>query len=210
MKSQSLLNFAIFGMMLISIIGCTEHGFRPVEVKKITQKSEQATLPLLTIENKSDSLFLRQVSRKVDKENIGSKHMKQLKNRMLATISDSLNSGVGLAAPQVGIGVKMILVQRFDKANEPFEFYFNPKIKEYSDSINSGFEGCLSVPGYRGHVQRSQNILVSYRDSSGTKMEETISDFTAVIFQHEVDHLNGIFYFDHVFGGFHALMPAEE
>jgi len=193
----------------MAFVGCTKEGFNREEIKKITAKSESDKMELATIENKADSIFLRQEARKVAKRNITSKTMLLLKSRMLATVNDSLNPGVGIAAPQVGVSLKMILVQRFDKANEPFEVYFNPKIETLSDSINSGLEGCLSVPGYHGQVERSQNIEISYLDSAGNKCNEEISGFTAVIFQHEIDHLQGVLYFDHVFGGFHSLSSDE-
>jgi peptide deformylase len=128
---------------------------------------------------------------------------------MFATMTDTLNPGAGIAAPQVGIGVKMIWAQRFDKPAEPFEVFYNPVITEYSDSINSGNEGCLSVPGYCGKVDRSQNITLIYLDSLGDKKTENISGFTAVILQHEVDHLNGILYYDLIHNGFGALTITE-
>jgi peptide deformylase len=174
---------------------------------RIMSSDYNSILPLLTIGDISDSLFLRQEARKLKKATIVSSEMRQLKLRMLKTVCDSLNPGVGIAAPQVGIGVQMIYLQRLDKAGEPFEVYFNPRIEMYGDSINSGLEGCLSVPGYLGKVDRSHNIRLSYIDSTGNKQIETINGFTAVIFQHEIDHLNGILYFDHVYGGFHSLIP---
>jgi peptide deformylase len=210
MNIQSIVKISLLGLSLFLIVGCTENGFDPNDKQMIYSADNMSIMPLLTVEDKSDSLFLRQDSRRVSKSNIESKIMAHLKSRMLATVTDSLNQGVGLAAPQVGIGINLILVQRFDKTNEPFEFYFNPKIEEYGDSINSGFEGCLSVPGYRGRVERSQNIRISYIDSVGNKKNEEISDFTAVIFQHEIDHIKGILYFDHIFGGFNSLTPSQE
>jgi len=70
-------------------------------------------------------------------------------------------------------------------------------------------EGCLSVPGYRGKVDRSHNIELSYLDSTGKKQKETVNGYTAVIFQHEIDHLNGILFFDRVYGGFNLLTKVE-
>jgi len=164
----------------------------------------------MTVFSKQDSLFLRKGARKVEKKYINSSTINLLKARMLATVNDSLNRGVGIAAPQVGVGINMIMVKRFDKEGTPFEVCFNPHILEYGDSINSGIEGCLSVPGYNGHVQRSQNIKIAFLDSVGVKKKEEISGFTAVIFQHEIDHLSGTLYYDHVIGGFPALTPQVE
>jgi len=209
MNIHSIIKISLLGLSLFLIVGCTDNGFNREEKKKIYSANNQSIMSLFTINGSSDSLFLRQDSHRVYKSNIESKIMTHLKGRMLATVTDSLNEGVGLAAPQVGIGINLILVQRFDKINEPFEFYFNPKIEEYGDSINSGFEGCLSVPGYRGRVERSQNIKISYIDSVGNKQNEEINGFTAVIFQHEIDHIKGILYFDHIFGGFNSLTSSE-
>ncbi len=198
----------MFSVLLI--FGCSEEGLNSDEARLIKSGKATEKMRVFTIENSSDSLFLRQPTRKIEKENINSKLITLLRKRMLSTVTDIDNEGVGIAAPQVGVGVKLILVQRFDKAGEPVEPYFNPEIKVYGDSVNAGFEGCLSVPGYRGSVSRSQNIEVSYLDSTGKKQREEINGFVAVIFQHEIDHLSGIMYYDHVFGGFDALLPYKE
>jgi peptide deformylase len=181
--------------------------------KKIMEQEHQlvssgtATEPmdLFIINNYSDSLFLRKQSRKVDKEVIGSVCMEYFRSRLLATVKDTLNPGVGIAAPQVGIGLRMIYVKRFDKENKPFEVYYNPEIEVYSDSTQTGNEGCLSIPGYRGGVERSHSIKLSYLDSTGKHQNEEINGFTSVIFQHEIDHINGVLYYDHIPGGYTAL-----
>jgi peptide deformylase len=209
-KSYSIKLVVIAIILFSTICGCTENGFRKNEISLIRSSGLNSTMPVFTINNKSDSLFLRQVARKVRKRDIDSSPMKQLRSRMLSTVKDTLNMGVGIAATQVGIGIQLIYVQRIDKDGEPFEAYFNPKIEIYGDSINSGPEGCLSVPGFRGKVDRSHNITLSYLDSLGKKQKETVNGFTAVIFQHETDHLNGVLFFDHVFGGFNSLTPAAE
>jgi peptide deformylase len=196
-------------ILLSTIIGCTLDGFKRKEIALIKSKDSGSVLSLLTINDKNDSLFLRQKARKISKVDVVSPYMEQLKSRMLKTVTDTLNPGVGIAAPQVGIGIQLVCIQRIDKKGEPFEVFFNPKIEQFGDSINSGLEGCLSVPGYRGKVDRSHNIELTYLDSTGKKQKETINGFTAVIFQHEIDHLNGILYYDHVFGGFNSLVKVE-
>jgi len=116
---------------------------------------------------------------------------------MLATVNDPGNPGVGIAAPQVGISKQLIAVQRFDKDGEPFEFYVNPVIEKYSPTQKWGWEGCLSVPGKRDTVLRSTQVIISYRDPVSWDMQcDTVDGFTAVIFQHETDHLNGKLYID--------------
>lgn len=210
MKKRKYFNSVIGIVILLFIFsGCTVDGFKKKEIALITSKDAGTVFRLLTISDKNDSLFLRQNARKIGKEDVTSSYMERLKSRMLITVTDSLNPGVGIAAPQVGVGIQMVYVQRLDKEGEPFEVYFNPKIEEFSDSINSGLEGCLSIPGYRGKVDRSHNITLTYIDSAGEKKREDISGFVAVIFQHEIDHLNGVLYYDHVYGGFQSLTKVE-
>ncbi|MFS0489455.1 peptide deformylase [Leadbetterella byssophila] len=102
--------------------------------------------------------------------------------------------GVGIAAPQVGVNRNAIWVQRFDKPGQPFEFYINPKITWKSELLQLGAEGCLSIPDTRDNVVRSYAIQLSYSQLNGTHHTEVIEGFTAVIFQHEIDHLYGILF----------------
>ncbi|MBC8882444.1 peptide deformylase [Flavobacterium piscinae] len=101
-------------------------------------------------------------------------------------------------APQVGINRNLFWVQRFDKPGEPFEFYINPKIIWRSELLRKGMEGCLSIPEDRGDVYRNYTIKVTYFDLKGNFKEEIVEGFTAVIFQHEEDHLNGILFTDRI------------
>ena len=119
-----------------------------------------------------------------------------LQKRMLITVQDPSHPGVGIAAPQIGINKNIIIVQRFDKAGEPFEFYINPKIIWRSQLIRTGNEGCLSIPDRKESIDRNYAIRLQYWDKKGNIIEENIEGFTAVIFQHEVDHLYGILYPD--------------
>ena len=122
--------------------------------------------------------------------------LETLEKRMLATVQAPEHAGVGIAAPQVGINKNLIWVQRFDKVGEPFEFFINPKIIWRSKLTRLGAEGCLSIPERRENVDRSYAIRLQYWDKNGNIIEENIEGFTAVIFQHEVDHLYGILYPD--------------
>lgn len=185
-------------------------GLNREEHQLVTAEASTVPMNLFVINNYSDSLFLRENCRIVDKEVIGSVCIEYFRSRLLATVKDTLNPGVGIAAPQVGVGLRMIYVQRFDKENEPFEVYYNPEINVYSDSTQTGTEGCLSIPGYRGEVERSHSIELSYLDSLGNEQHEKINNFTAVIFQHEIDHINGMLYYDHIPGGFSALEIDDE
>jgi peptide deformylase len=83
---------------------------------------------------------------------------------------------------------------RFDKPGEPFEVYLNPKITWRSKLMRKGAEGCLSIPDIRGDVLRNYTIQITYQDKEGKHHEEMVEGFTAVIFQHEIDHLNGILF----------------
>ena len=110
---------------------------------------------------------------------------------------DSEADGVGIAGPQVGISRRVVAVQRFDKEGEPFEVYPNIRITARRGEPEPGPEGCLSVPGRRGTVSRYREIDISYTAMpEGRDTVETITGFTAVIFQHECDHLDGILYTD--------------
>ncbi len=105
---------------------------------------------VLLITNPIDSVILRSKSSnfKVDPNNKVLQHFTQ---RLYSTVRDSLTRGVGIAAPQVGILKKIIWVQRFDKEHEPFEVYYNPDIKKYSEMKKDVLEGCLSIPNTRGN-----------------------------------------------------------
>ena len=119
--------------------------------------------------------------------------------RLYATVRDSVSLGVGIAAPQVGVLKNIIWVQRFDKEDFPFEVYLNPKIVKYSEGTQTVREGCLSIPDRTDTLSsRSKEILIEYDTLLGEHKTELIERFTAVIFQHEIDHLNGILYLDHL------------
>lgn len=117
-----------------------------------------------------------------------------LASRMLKSVNDPLNPGVGIAAPQVGVNKNAVWVQRFDKHGQPFEFYLNPEITWRSALLVKGPEGCLSIPDITGDVLRSYAVRLRYQDKSGGFHEELIEGFTAVIFQHETDHLRGVLF----------------
>jgi len=110
-----------------------------------------------------------------------------------------LSMGVGIAAPQVGILKNMICVQRFDKESFPFEIYCNPVITKYSVKKRPCPEGCLSIPKLSATTyDRAYTVLIEYDTLKGEHKIESVSDFTSVIFQHEIDHLNGILFIDHL------------
>ena len=171
--------------------------FKVKELTLIEEKSPTEPLRILTIDNTKDSVFLRKKARKINIEKNRSQVI-YFSKRLLKTVQDPKNMGVGIAAPQVGLRRQIILVQRFDKVNEPYEIYINPIIKSCSEEKKAGKEGCLSIPDCSAEVFRPTNIVIEYLDIEGKKHIEEVSGFTSVIFQHEIDHLNGILFIDHL------------
>jgi peptide deformylase len=159
---------------------------------------------LLQNDVEKDNEILRKVSIPAK---LGGEGYDVLENYM----KEAIGKGVGIAAPQVGINRRLIMVQRFDKEGKPFEFYYNIVIKEKRGEKVVGWEGCLSIPAGYGQVERWQDIDVEYDVMNGDKLErkvEHIQGFTAVIFQHETDHLNGVLFIDIKTDD--PLMTAEE
>ncbi len=152
-----------------------------------------AMMRVLTLSNAGDAEILKAESLDVDPAD---PVLPLLAQRMFLSMRDTANPGVGIAAPQVGINRNAFWIQRFDKQDYPFEFMINPVILSYSALKRRGGEGCLSIPGVRGEVLRSYTIMVEYRDFSGGWHTELLEDFTAVIFQHEYDHLKGLLFTD--------------
>ena len=181
---------------MFALAGCTT-GFGAAE-KKIINAGDGGIMRVLTIDDRDDSLTLRRKAAPMSEGMEREDDYETLRRRMLATVQDPENTGVGIAAPQVGILRRVIAVQRFDKPGEPFEIYLNPEIVEYSAETAPGREGCLSIPDLYGEVKRAQRITLRYRDEQFAERTERISGFTAVIFQHEVDHLDGILYTDRI------------
>ena len=146
----------------------------------------QGVMRVLTIEDKSLTV-----------KEINSSEYAVLAERMLETVTSPEQDGVGIAGPQVGIGRRVVAVQRFDKEGEPFEVYPNIRVTAKRGEPEPGPEGCLSIPGRRGDVLRWQDIDIAYTSpATGKDTTERIQGFTAVIFQHETDHLDGILYID--------------
>ena len=162
---------------------------------------------VLTIESEEDMSVLRSSSSDLSDDALLSDDYTRLCSLMIATVTHPSQDGVGIAGPQVGLNRRVVAVQRFDKEGYPFEVYPNIRIAWASDSLSAGSEGCLSVPDRSEEVLRSQEIIIEYVDMTGRSEEigadsplptirETINGFTAVIFQHEIDHLDGILYID--------------
>lgn len=162
------------------------------EEKKLIQSGDVKTmLKVIQITDEKELKILKSVSTDVDPKD---ELLPVLAERMFLSMRDPANPGIGIAAPQVGINKNLIWVQRFDKDGEPFELYLNPKITWRSALLRKGMEGCLSIPDIDGEVLRNYTIKLTYLDKTGKFHEEMIEGFTAVVFQHETDHLNGILF----------------
>jgi peptide deformylase len=171
-------------------------NFNTAQLAMILDDAPQKPMRVFKINNVKDSLLLRQKSEDVVIKK-GDTLLKHFTDRLYATVRDSISLGVGIAAPQVGILKNIIWVQRFDKEEFPFEVYLNPKIVQYSQKKQTRAEGCLSIPNRREILNcRAYAILLEYDTLEGEHKTEMVEDFTAIIFQHEVDHLNGILYID--------------
>lgn len=150
---------------------------------------------VLQTTNLEDLNILKAQSTEIKSINLDLAHLIQ---RMHATVSHENSKGVGIAAPQVGINRRVILVQRVDKEDRPFEFYINPKIIWQSEILREGDEGCLSIPDIYQAVKRSLVITIEFQNLENQTFSETIEGFVAVIFQHEIDHLDGILFTDRI------------
>lgn len=124
-------------------------------------------------------------------------------------------NGVGIASPQVGEANRLFIVAshpnpRYPNAPEmePTAM-INPRILSHSSDMVKGWEGCLSVPGIRGLVPRYQTIDVEYTGRDGKLQRQVLTDFVARIFQHELDHLDGIVFLDRVESSRDLLTESE-
>lgn len=114
-----------------------------------------------------------------------------------------LRPGVGIAAPQVNVPKRMFAVHiPAEEDEEPFsKIFINPRILSHSvkkTALQDG-EGCLSVDEvYEGFVPRSKRITVEYYDLDGNKHKQRFKDYPAIVIQHEIDHLNGVLFYDHI------------
>ena len=201
MKKITLKGIAFLATILImTTIGtqsCNNSTSWTSDEEALINDAPGTKMRLWTIDNAEDSIFLRQPSQPLTQADIQQPIFELLKERMLLTVTDPENEGVGIAAPQVGIGRQLVAVQRFDKPGQPFEFYVNPRLTYLSDEKQKGWEGCLSVPNQRGEVLRSKQVVVTFNHPTTFELQcDTVEGFTAIIFQHETDHLSGTLYID--------------
>jgi peptide deformylase len=142
---------------------------------------------------------------------------------LLTDMRDTMQSlnGAGLAAPQIGVGLRVVIFgfeanPRYPEADGvPFTVLINPTLTPLGDTVDEGWEGCLSVPGMRGLVPRYRHLRYTGVDALGAPIDRTVSDFHARVVQHEVDHLDGILYPRRIrdltqFGFNDALFPGQD
>jgi peptide deformylase len=107
--------------------------------------------------------------------------------------------GVGLAAIQVGVPVRVIVMDLAKEGEKPQPRYFvNPEILEAVDELQAYEEGCLSVPDFYDEVERPKRVRIRYLDYNGQQVEEWAEGMYAVCIQHEMDHLQGTLFIDHL------------
>ena len=142
---------------------------------------------------------------------------------LLGDMQDTMRAlqGAGLAAPQIGVGLRVVIFgfeanPRYpDEDGVPFTVLINPELTPLGDTQDEGWEGCLSVPGMRGLVPRYRELRYTGFDAEGNPIDRTVKDFHARVVQHEVDHLDGILYPRRIrdltqFGFNEVLFPGQD
>ena len=156
------------------------------------ERSKMTIRPIVTLPDP----VLRRKARPVTRFDA---ELQTLVNDMIDTMREA--PGVGLAAPQVGVSEAVIVVEYVEDEedeNAPKKLYVmvNPEIKKCSEATELGFEGCLSVPGWQGEVERNLEVTVKGLTRRGQPMKVKAKGWMARIFQHEIDHLNGVVFTD--------------
>ncbi len=146
---------------------------------------------------------LRQVARPLSVDELGTNETKELVDDMLDTLHEA--GGVGLAAPQVNESLRLAILEipggssRYgDIPPMPLTVFVNPEIEVLGKEEAGFWEGCLSIPGLRGYVERPQHVIVRAMDLQGKTFRIELEGFLATVFQHEFDHLDGRLYVDHI------------
>jgi len=146
-------------------------------------------MAVLPIRHFPDDAALRNKAKKVSRID-GS--VQQLIDDMIETMQQA--NGIGLAATQVGVPLRIIVLQM---SEEELITIINPEIVKRAGE-QEVTEGCLSVPGYYGEIKRSETVTVKGKDRHGTQVRIKGVDLMAEAIEHEIDHLNGILYIDHL------------
>lgn len=145
---------------------------------------------------------LRQVATEVSDEELRSKEMQTFIDELADTRKQA--NGAGIAANQVGVAKRVFVVEIADNPRYPYKprypltIVVNPRITFLTDKRFDSYEGCLSIPNFRGQLKRCPHILVQGLQRDGSKLELEVKGITAGTFQHELDHLDGILFTDRV------------
>ena len=145
--------------------------------------------------------MLREMASEFSKEEILHEDTKELLVNMWETLDFA--GGIGLAAPQLGVSKQLAVIKLSEESDrypdmettEPYVI-FNPQITVIDKEIQGFWEGCLSVPGLRGYVERPRKVRIDYLDENARERTIQVEDFLATVFQHELDHLIGMLYVD--------------
>ncbi|MBV1876482.1 MAG: peptide deformylase [Pseudomonadales bacterium] len=145
--------------------------------------------------------ILRKVATPYPINKIGSFEFNQLVQDMQETLHFA--QGIGLAAPQIKVSSQLVVIEIKDTSSRygeipaiPFSVYINPTINVINAETKGYWEGCLSVPGMMGFVERPQHIVINYLDQQANSQSLELKGFLATVFQHEFDHLQGKLYVD--------------
>ncbi|POO57128.1 peptide deformylase [Agrobacterium rosae] len=138
--------------------------------------------------------LLRQQSKPIEQVDA---EITRLADDMLDTMYDA--PGIGLAAIQIGVPRRMLVIDisREDEDRKPVVF-INPEILTVSDDVSAYEEGCLSIPDYYAEVERPAALTVGYIDREGKQQTVEADGLLATCLQHEIDHLNGVLFIDHI------------
>lgn len=158
-------------------------------------------MAVLKVETGTDNLILREKSQPVRKID---RHIQKLVKDMEVTMEH--DNGCGLAAPQIGQHLRIIMVKLNQLTDQELNIaMINPEIIFFSKEKYIDEEGCLSVPGYFDEVERAMDIIVKFKDLKNREQMLKLSDLNARVVQHEIDHLDGILFTDKIVEG----VPAE-
>lgn len=144
--------------------------------------------------------LLREKAREMSLSEITSNETQKLIKDMRETMHKE--GGVGLAAPQIGEPLQLAIIEFDDEdvrykldLSQPLIVFINPTVKVLDETKTGMWEGCLSVPGLR-YVERPRKIQVDFLNEQGMHKSLVVEDFLAIVFQHELDHLDGVLYID--------------
>jgi peptide deformylase len=145
---------------------------------------------------------LRENAKKLDTKDLNSEIFRQL----LIDLKDSMDhyGGIGIAAPQIGVSLQVAIIElegpnRYgENSGLPLTIFINPEFEILTDETQGFWEGCLSVPGLRGFVERPKKVRVRFLNEKGEQKEILAEGFLATVIQHELDHLFGTLYVDRI------------